>query len=466
MNYETNNFLGLGETLRVEANIGSRERNLLFGFSEPYLFDRPLNFGFTVFSRRYDFNQVKQAEIAQQQKIDLPQELLDAFQNFSSKSTGFTVSASYPLRRSFKRVGLTYSFDVTTVRVFSSASQRLFEQLAFRNFSGPNSLEGVITSKLFPSFSFSTIDYPQRPHTGHSFFAGGDVSGIGGNVAAFRPVVEWKHFIPMHNLRPNKEGAHTLGYRVQGAFITGYRGLVANPNERFYSGGDQDVRGFDQRTITPYVFLSDLTTIDLLNPDGTAVPLDPTNPRRGNVKIPVPVSRITLPGGDTNIVGNLEYRIPIVGPVTIAAFADMGMNFIARSNQLRLSDVQLKDLNSTNFGCPSIDPTTFTCLGTRNFAFAQTLKPAAGTNFVPRLSTGLELQVILPVVNAPFRIYYAYNPLLLDTTIHTPNSITRDMFPLGTSGDFTFLQAQRLFAPTYVLREPRKTFRFTVATTF
>ncbi|HUS18202.1 MAG TPA: outer membrane protein assembly factor BamA [Terriglobales bacterium] len=482
LNYETNNFLGLGETLRIEANVGSRERNLVFGFSEPYLFDRPLNFGFTIFNRRYSFNQIKEAEIAQQQAISLPQELLDAFQNYRSNSTGFTVSASYPLRRSFKRVGLTYSFDVSSVQVFSSASRQLFQQLAFRNFSGPNSLEGVITSKVFPSFSFSTIDNPQRPHSGHSFFAGGDISGIGGNVAAIRPVVEWKHFIPMRNLRPDVEGTHALGYRVQGSFITGYRGLVANPNERFYSGGDQDVRGFDQRTITPYVFLTDFVAFPLLNPDGSAVPVDPTNPRRGTAcqdaagtttgfgcrTINIPVSRITLPGGDTNIVGNVEYRIPIVGPVTIAAFADIGMNFITRANQLRLSDVQLNDLNSTPFGCPIFNPATFACdpSGTQTFAFNRTLKPAPGTNFVPRMSTGLELQVILPIVNAPFRIYYAYNPLLLDTTIHTPNLITRGMFPTGAAGDYTFLQAQRAFAPTYVLREPRKTFRFTVATTF
>ena len=29
------------------------------------------------------------------------------------------------------------------------------------------------------------------------------------------------------------------------------------------------------------------------------------------------------------------------------------------------------------------------------------------------MSNGAEVQVILPIVNAPFRIYYAYNPLRL-----------------------------------------------------
>src|SRR5947209_14057260 len=53
LNYQTNNFLGLGENLRVEANIRSRERNLLFRYTEPYLFGWTLQFGFTVFTRRY-----------------------------------------------------------------------------------------------------------------------------------------------------------------------------------------------------------------------------------------------------------------------------------------------------------------------------------------------------------------------------------------------------------------------------
>jgi outer membrane protein insertion porin family len=88
------------------------------------------------------------------------------------------------------------------------------------------------------------------------------------------------------------------------------------------------------------------------------------------------------------------------------------------------------------------------------------------------MSSGLELQVILPVVNAPFRIYYAYNPLRLDTFGTAPTPITRGMFPAGAAGDFTYQQAISGaipglgFAPAYQLREPRKTFRFTVSTTF
>ena len=98
--------------------------------------------------------------------------------------------------------------------------------------------------------------------------------------------------------------------------------------------------------------------------------------------------------------------------------------------------------------------------------FSGDLKTIANTNFVPRMSTGLELQVLLPIVQAPFRIYYAYNPFILDTGVTSPNLITRSMFPAGGAGDFTFQNTLAAFGPNFRLKEPRKTFRFTISTTF
>ncbi len=459
INYETNNFLGLGETLRVEASIGSRERNLLFGFTEPYLFDRPLQFGFSVFNRRFNFNQARQQELLSGTPVNLPDTVLDTLQNFTQSTTGFTTSLSYPLRRSFKRVGITYSFDTSSVTVFSEASRRLFEQLAFRGISGPAALLGVVTSKVLPSFSFNTINNPTRPTGGHSLFVGGQFAGLGGNVRSIRPIVEFKYF------RPVNKGRNVLGFRVQGSYLTGWGGQVAPPFERFYLGGDTDLRGFDIRAISPVTFIVDRFEFPLRNPDGTAVPKDPTNPRRGNYTVPIPIHRIVFPGGDTSFVSNVEYRIPIVGPVTLAAFADVGMNFIARESQLRINEAQLEDLNTVPFGCPALNA-SFICTGGVNLSFSPNLSPVPGTNFVPRMSTGIEVQVILPIVNAPMRIYYAYNPLILNTFADTPNLITRDMFPAGGAGDFSYQEALRAFAPAFRLKDPRTTFRFTVSTTF
>jgi outer membrane protein insertion porin family len=460
INYSTNNLFGLGETLTVQASVGNRQRNIMFGFTEPYLFDRPLQFGFTVFTQRYNFDQARQLEIFSGQRVNLGQNVLQTLQNFTQATTGFTTSISYPLHRSFKRIGITYSFDNSSTEVFSDASRALFQNLAFRGFAGPNALNGVKTSKILPSFSFSTIDSPITPHHGRSLFLGGEIAGLGGTVQYVRPIIQWKQFIPV------QKGRNAIGYNVQGSFLSGWGGLVAPPFDRFYMGGENDIRGFDIRTISPLAFLADKAVINLTNPDGSVVPKDPSNPRRGPYTIPIPVERLVAPGGDLSVWGNLEYRITLVGPVVLAPFMDLGFNSIVRKSQLRINSGQLQDINSTFFGCPALDA-GFNCLGGNRVNFPAELSPIPGTNWTPRMSTGLEFQVFLPVINAPFRLYWAYNPLRLDTTTEGGQTrITRDMFPPGSAGDFTFQQAVSLFGPSYLLREPRKTFRFSVATTF
>jgi outer membrane protein insertion porin family len=318
----------------------------------------------------------------------------------------------------------------------------------------------MITSKLVPSFSENTIDNPQHPTRGHSIYFAMDFSGIGGNVRLIRPIVEYKRWYPVN------KGRNSFGYRVQGSFITGYGGVVAPPFQRFYQGGDTDLRGFDIRAVSPIAFLTTNVAIGLTNPDGSAVPVDPNNPRRGNVTVQLPVQTLVYPGGDTSVITNMEYRVPIAGPVTMAAFVDTGWNMALRQSELRLADQQLDLLNSTPFGCAGIDPLTFTCTGTKTFAFNKDVVPISTTNYQTRMSTGLELQVIMPIVNAPFRIYYAYNPFRMDDVVTPKSYITRDLFPAGAAGDFTFQQAQAIYGSQYRLREPRKTFRFTVATTF
>ena len=450
----------MGETLTVQASIGNSQRNLMFGFTEPYLFDRPLQAGFTVYTNKFNFNQARQAAILTGQQLNLPSPVLQNLQNYTTSSTGFSLSLSYPLHRSFKRVGITYSLDRSSVAAVSQASQILFSNLAFRGISGPNSLTGIITSKILPSFSINTVDSAYSPKSGSSLFLGGEIAGLGGTVQTLRPIVQNRH--------------NTIGLNFQGSFLTGYSGVVAPPFERFYTGGENDLRGFDIRSVTPVAFLPNKAVIPLRNPDGSIVPKDPSNPRRGPYTIPIPVEQIVFPGGDVNLVTNMEYRITIAGPVALAPFMDVGVNPILRNSQLRINPGQFSDIENTVFGCPALD-IALNCIGGSKQKFSQLLQILGNTNWVPRMSTGVELQVFLPVINAPFRIYWAYNPLRLNTTASAPVPITRDMFPTGppcppgppcSAGDFTFQNAVRTFAPNFLLREPRKTFRFTVATTF
>ena len=459
LSYSTNNFLGLGETLSMQANIGNLQRNVSFSFTEPYLFDRPLQAGFTVYFTKFTYDQARQAALLSGQSINLPSVLQQNLQNYTQSSRGFAVNLSYPLHRSFKRVGISYSLDDSSIVALTTASQTLFNFLSFSGISGPNALNGIITSKITPSFSKNSVDRALFPHSGSSLYVASEIAGLGGTVRTIRPVVQYTHWTPVQKKR------NTIGFRVQGSFLTGYGGLVPPPFQRFYDGGENDLRGFDIRSVSPVAFLPNTTTIQLRNPDGSIVPKNPGNPLQGAYTIPVPLDQIVFPGGDLSVVGNLEYRITIAGPVALAPFVDMGVEPILRQSQLKINNGQFDLINSTFFGCPALD-VGLNCVGGSTQKFSQFLSPVAGTNWTPRMSTGLELQVFLPVVNAPFRIYWAYNPLRLDSTVNSPIPITRGMFPPGAAGDYTFQLARNSFSPPYQLREPRKTFRFTVATTF
>jgi outer membrane protein insertion porin family len=479
LNYETNNFLGLGETLSVQANIGDLSRQISFGFTEPYLRDKPISVGAQVFDQKYDFNPSKsQSTTGATGNLSAAQQSL--LTNYNTSTTGLTLTASEPLRHLWSktgvtRLGLAYSLSRSTVTTFNQNTTNVFQSLAFRSgVAGQNQLSGIITSVVTPSFTFSSLDRPVGPHHGKDFNLGVQIAGVGGNVKYVAPIASYRQFFPMKGLKVNREGHNVLGYRLQLANITGFGGEVAPPTHRFYSGGEQDLRGFDTRSVSPYVFIPNKVEFNLTNPDGTLVPLNPANPALGNVVIPLPIYRMVAIGGDTQFTANLEYRIPIVNQVTFAFFTDFGMNMDLEPGQLRQSTAGQSLISGASYGCPTL--VNGACFGGSSVKFPNLLAIVPGTNYVPRMSNGAELQVILPIVNAPFRIYYAYNSLRLYEDIPqklaVPNSgpdninTFKGYFPSSGAGQYSYAQALQFYGADYILREPRKTFRLTVSTTF
>jgi outer membrane protein insertion porin family len=451
LTYQTNNFLGLGETLTFSAQAGDIQRSFQFGFTEPYLFDRPISTGFSIFSSRYSFNQAKQLALLTGQSTSINPQFI---QNYNQNSTGFTLYASYPVKKlSFARFGITYGLTRTNITAFNQASSLLFQAVQFRSVAGPSALNGIVSSTITPSITYNTVDNPVNPHTGKSYFYSMAFEGgpLGGNVNAITNVFEWKMFHPINKKR------NVLGFHATGAYITGFGGKEVPPFSRFYMGGENDVRGFDIRSISPVTFIPTLSRVPIT-----------VNYNRGTFQLsslPVLTYTATLPGGDFQGSGNVEYRIPIIGPVTSALFFDGGTDGIVRQQGLRL------------------DPTGFASLAAqfpdavKSGQLQQQLSIAKGTNFRLRGSAGVEFVVQLPIVQAPFRIYYAYNFNRLHSEIVAPvpfvNQQDIDYLRTSTSFDpniFKYqIQPQLSFLnnPGRLLYfEPKTTFRFTVSRTF
>lgn len=176
----------------------------------------------------------------------------------------------------------------------------------------------------------------------------------------------------------------------------------------------------------------------------------------------------TRPGGDTQLIANVDYRIPIAGPVTMSFYNDLGLVGNLLSSQLHLDPSLVSTLQQQY---PNSD--------FPNLKINAALPVISGTNFRPHTSAGVELEVVLPVVNAPFRFYYAYNYLRLNETIVPPlggYSLTPTQIAALPPGvletqiqpqlNKLLLQSQSSQTLPPSLLEPKSTFRFTVGRTF
>lgn len=450
LTYQTNNFLGLGETLTLSTQVGSIQRGATFGFTEPYLLGRPISTGFTIFTNKFNFDQARQESILLGQQIQLNPAFV---QNYNQNSKGFTVFASYPIKRArFLRVGLTYGYTNTSIQAFSDAAQLLFESLQFQSVAGASALNGIRQSRITPTLSYNSTDSPQDPTRGMSFYYSLGFEGLGGNTKAYQNTVNFTYFHPNFHKR-NVIGLHFLASQV-----SGYGGQVIPPFERLYTGGEDSIRGFDIRTVSPVVFL----------PVASAAPITFSDPRHldsaGNplpttVSIPQVSYTITFPGGDTEGVFNAEYRIPLVGHyAAMDFFFDIGTAGVLHKDQLQLSPEGINLLQSQ---FPTLN-------------LNKQLQFAPGSNFKLRSSTGVEFVVNLPIVHAPFRIYWAYNFLRYNNLIIAPqgdfflNDELKRSLPPGVLESQIIPQLSHTAANpqqfNYV--DPLRTIRFTVSRTF
>ena len=443
LSYSTHNFLGLGETLSISSQLGTIMRQAQFGFTEPYLFGKAMQGGFTVYVSRYNFDQAQQASLLAGYNLNSYYSSLGTnnLLNYVSNGYGFTTFLTYPLRRSFSRLGLTYGYDISNIQTLTTAATTYFDYLDFQGVGGPNSLSGIRTSKVTPSYQYNTVNNPITPTGGKSLFATVAFAGsvLGGNVNTVEPQIDAKYF------RPGLRKGHVIGMHLLARYLTGYGGKVAPPFQRFYMGGENDIRGFDWFTISPIAFIPSDATINVLDQNGA--PRQQKNPdgTYSSVTMTIPVYQLVLPGGDTNIITNFEYRIPIVGPLILAPFFDAGVDRLSLTDQLKLNPGRVEELNSE--------------FPQANFSDRAYIVP--GTQQI-RSSAGLELQVMMPVVNAPFRLWWAYNPTYFNGALVPPVALDRSMFP----NDATYQSALESYGHAYPWTERHTMFRFSIGRTF
>lgn len=279
--FNTRNFLGRGETLGVSAQVGGTSDYYMLNFTEPYLFDRRMLLGASVYRTSQDiadfYNERTGANVTVGRGLGIFGSLSasiayeDVFSRFAIVRSGSAGAPTGGHRRPLDVPGLEPEPIPRAEEIY----------------------EGE-TISIMPSYAYDTRDDPFDTSRGRRFtsrirFAGGPLGGDFDYVKPEFQVTAFHSFLKRFTVAMNLEA---------GQFVT-YDDSEIPLYERYRMGGDRTIRGIPYYTVVP-------RTEDgafFLTEDGARE------------------------GGDRFWLVNFEYQIKVTGPLKFVLFADIGNTY-------------------------------------------------------------------------------------------------------------------------------------------
>jgi outer membrane protein insertion porin family len=215
--YSTVNFLGAGETLELTAQQGKLVKNYSFGFSEPYLFDKPITAGFNIYDRKNDYS-----------SLGLYKQL--------TKGIDLTLGARL---FGYWRTSMTYTIQKLNVSYPEGTTiGSLYGSGAFYE------------SSISPMLYRSTIDSPLTPTHGTLYSLSLKYAGtfLGGEIDLIKPQAEFTYYHPILGRGPK---AHVIGFHAQYQLAKAINNSQIPYWEKFFLGGERSIRGYEVYTIGP-----------------------------------------------------------------------------------------------------------------------------------------------------------------------------------------------------------------------
>lgn len=260
------NFLGKGWEVFLRLRGGERLQTGTIGFTEPWLFDRPLAAGFDIFNTR---------------RI-LPDYTVD--------SLGGDLRMGHPLGE-YSRWNAIYRVSRDRISdVNPLSSPELLSEEGTR-----------LTSLVGLTLTRDTRDNIFDPTRGSTVSLSTDFAGVGFGERFARGVLTATYFQPTPWLN------HVLSFRLMGGYAFGWDKDPLPLFERFYLGGSNSLRQFKPLQVSPR--------------DGSG----------------------TRIGGNSELLGTVEYQIPLFFGIKAAFFYDVGQVWgpdISGGSKVDLSDLR------------------------------------------------------------------------------------------------------------------------------
>ena len=339
--YSGFDLLGLGEALSLEVDGGASQSNMLLNVIGNRFLGFPFTLGLSVFHRLTSINVAS--------LVPRTDDLLHLLRH---RSTGIGLSGAYAVSSKAK-AGL------------GARLERLALSENDGDGSGPASSSTQRRTELTPSFAFDDTSGTGAATRGLRFATAASWAGspLLRSIDSTTRSLSFAKYLD----DPYTRGRNYFGFYFQAAFTRSRNGVPLAADRRFYPG-DEIVRGFSRGGLSPWS--------------------DPSDPQQA-----------ARPAGADSVLGfSAEYRIPIQGPLSAAAFFDLGWCGLSGSSAAHDTGSRL----------------------------------ISATNGMWRASAGGEFRLQLPVIHLPGRLIFSWNPLRLDRLIGGFSSPLRLADPRGS----------------------------------
>ncbi|MDD5130564.1 MAG: outer membrane protein assembly factor BamA [Candidatus Omnitrophica bacterium] len=208
-------FTGAGQNLKVRASIGNLSNGFDLSFTEPWMFDYPVSFGFDLYRRMHDRD-------------------TDTGYGYDETVTGGDLRLGRELSE-YLRGDLTYRLDQIKIsNPTSDASQDLMDEV------GTN-----VVSVVTPSLTYDSRDNVFNTRKGNYLTASLDFAGLGGDKKYTKFFGRASHYFPMPR-------GSVLEVRGRLGLAQPYGDTERLPiYERFFAGGAYTIRGYEERKVGP-----------------------------------------------------------------------------------------------------------------------------------------------------------------------------------------------------------------------
>ena len=209
-------FQGDGQKFRLKFQIGSQSSEVLLAFEEPWLFERQLALGFTVYRVSSDYNSAFYEEVRTGGEIHLRKLLFEYVEGTFS-----------------------YTYEVVDIRNIDPSASAVFQSLAGTHTTSKFGLQLLrdTRDRLINTTSGSRLEFITE-------VAGGP---LGGNTDYYRLEARAAHYVPIFRFQ-----TQVFGIDARLGSVKNFGESIDVPfYDRYFLGGPQTLRGFEFREVGP-----------------------------------------------------------------------------------------------------------------------------------------------------------------------------------------------------------------------